>query len=128
MFDQPLRAVDIAGGFLDADDARHLGQAHHGVVGHIGHGAPRHVVQNQRQIDRLGNRFEVQVLAFLRGLVVIRNHLQLALGADLFGKARQLDGLFGGIRTAAGHDGQTPCCLLDGHADDLAMLVNGDSG
>jgi hypothetical protein len=41
---EPLGALDVAGGFLDADDARHLGEAQHGVVRHIGHGAAGHVV------------------------------------------------------------------------------------
>jgi hypothetical protein len=85
--DQPLRALDVAGGFLDADDARHLGQAQHGVVLHIGDGAAGHVVQHHRQVaGGLGNGLEVLVLAFLRRLVVVGHHLQLAIGADLLGE------------------------------------------
>ena len=61
---------------------------------HIRHASARHVVKHGRQVAHsFGNRLEVQVLALLGGLVVIRNDLQLAVGADLFGKPGQLDGL-----------------------------------
>jgi hypothetical protein len=52
-----------------------------------------------------GNGLEVLVLAFLRGLVVVGHDLQLAVGADLLGKLGQLDGFFGGVGAATGHDG-----------------------
>ena len=126
--DQPLGAFNIASGFLDADDAGHVGQADHGVVRHIGHRAAGHVVQHHGQIYRLGNRLEMLVLAFLRGFVVVGHHLQLAVGADFFGKVGQLNGFFGGIGAAAGHHRHAASALFDRHADDFAVFVHVDRG
>ena len=91
--DQPLRTLNIARGFFDTDDTGHLAQAHHGRVKHVCHAAAGHVVENHGQVDSFGNRLEVLVLAFLRWLVVVRNHLQLAVSAYFFGKFGQLNGL-----------------------------------
>ena len=91
--DQPLRTLNIARGFFDANDTGHLAQAHHGRVQHVCHAAAGHVVENHGQVDSFGNRLEVLVLAFLRWLVVVRNHLQLAVSAYFFGKFGQLNGL-----------------------------------
>jgi len=68
------------------------------------------------------------VLAFLGRLVVIRHHLQLAVGANLFGKAGQLYGFCGGIGAATGHHGDTAFGLLNRHADDFAVFFHGDGG
>ncbi len=127
--DQPLRALDVAGGFLDADDARHLGQAQHRVVLHIGDGAARHVIEDGGQVAHgLGDRLEVQVLALLGGLVVVGHDLQLRVGAHLLGEAGEFDGLGRGVGAAAGHDGHALRSLFDGHADDLAVLLDVDGG
>ena len=64
------------------------------------------------------------VLAFLRGLVVVGHDLQLAVGAYLAGVLGQLNGFGGGVGTATSHHGHAPCGLLDGHADDLAVLLH----
>jgi hypothetical protein len=66
----------------------------------------------------------VPVLAFLRGLVVVGHHLQLAVGADLLGEARQLDRFGGRIGAAAGHDGHAAGGLFDRHADDFLVLLD----
>ena len=73
----------FAGRFLDADDARHLRQAQHGLGLHVGDGAPGHVVEHHRDVDRLGDRLEVAVDAFLRRLVVVGHDRERAVGADL---------------------------------------------
>ena len=64
------------------------------------------------------------VLAFLRGLVVVRHDLQLAVGADLFGELGQLDGFARGVGTAAGHDGHALGGLFYGDADDFAVFFD----
>ena len=118
--------------FLNAHNARHLCQAHHRVVCHIGHTAARHVVQHHRQVNRFGDGLEMQVLAFLRRLVVVGNDLQMAIGTDLFRKAGQLDRLGGGVGTTPSHDWHPPgtvlAGLLDRHADDFAVLLHVDCG
>jgi hypothetical protein len=124
---EPLGAFDVAGGFLDADDAGHLRQAQHGVVRHIGHGAPGHVVEHHGQVAHgLGDGLEVLVLAFLRRLVVVGHDLQLRIGAHALGELGELDGFLGRIGAAAGHDGHASLGLLDGYADDFAVLLDID--
>ena len=126
---QPLAAVDVAGGVLDADHAGHLRQTHGGVVLHIGHGAAGHVVEHDGQVARaFGDGFEVGVNAFLRGLVVVGHDLELAVGAHLARIAGQGDGFGGGVGAAAGHHGHATGGLLDGHADDFLVLGHGDGG
>ena len=44
------------GRVLEPDDVRHFGEAQHRVVAEIGDGAARHVVEDQRQVDVLGDR------------------------------------------------------------------------
>ena len=79
--DQLAAAAEVGGRVLDADDARHLGEPQHRVVGEIGDRAARHVVEDERQVDLLGDRAEVAVQAFLRRLVVVRDDRQAALRA-----------------------------------------------
>ncbi|MNT33319.1 hypothetical protein D3C72_1692410 [compost metagenome] len=125
--DEPLGTLDVAGGFLDADDAGHLRQAQHGVVRHIGDGAAGHVVQHHGQVaDGFGDGLEVLVLALLRGLVVVGNDLELRVGADALGELGELDGFLGRVRAAAGHHGHAAPGLLDGYADDFAVLFHID--
>jgi len=47
---------------------------------------------------------KVLVLAFLRGLVVVGDDLQLAIGANVFGKFGQFNGFGRGVCAAARHD------------------------
>ncbi len=119
-------AGDIAGRFLDADDARHLRQAQHGLVGHVRHGAAGHVVQDDRQVDRFGDLAEMPVHAFLRRPVVVRHDLQRRVGAGFLRIAGQFDRLDGRVAAGAGDDGNAPCRMVDRDLDQFAMLVHGD--
>src|SRR5690606_5446005 len=124
---QPLRALDVAGGFLDADDAGHFREAEHGLMLQVGAGAAGHVVQHDRQVaGGFGDGAEVLVLPFLPGLVVVRHHLQLAVGADLARELRQGDRLGGRVAATAGHHRHPAGSLLDRDADDLAVLLDAD--
>ena len=124
---QPLGALDVACGFLDADDAWHLSKPKHGVMRHIGDGAARYVVEHNGQIaDGFGDGPEVPVLAFLRRLVVVGNDLQLRIGANASGELGELDGFFGRIGAAASHDRHAAFGLLDRYANDFAVLFDVD--
>ena len=123
---QPLCAFQIAGGLLDAHDARYPRQAQHGVVNHVGHASARYVVQHHRQFHRLGDGFKVLVQALLRRLVVVRHHLQMAIGADLAREFGQFDGFGCGVGAAAGHDRHAALGLFNRNADDLAVLLQVD--
>ena len=123
-----MGAFNVSGGLFDADNAGHLGQAHHRVVLHIGHGAAGNVVQHQRQINRLGDGLEMLEQTFLGGLVVIGHDLQLAIGTHIFGTAGQFDGLGCRVGAAARHDGDSPFGLLYAHPDDLQVFLHADRG
>ncbi len=67
-----MARLQVAGGFLDADDVRHGGQADHGLGLHVASGTARHVIEDLRDIDGFGDGLEVLVQAFLGRLVVVR--------------------------------------------------------
>ncbi|HYJ52403.1 MAG TPA: amidase family protein, partial [Allosphingosinicella sp.] len=113
----------LSAGFYDA----YFNQAQHRVVLHVRHGAAGHVVKNGRQVTGgFGDRLEVPVQAFLRRLVVVGHHLQLAIGADLSRVPGQLDGFERGIGAAAGHDRHPALGLLDRDTDDFAVFLDID--
>ena len=117
-------ALDVGGRVLDADDARHLREAHHRVVLQIGDGARRHVVQDHRQVDGLRDLAEVAVLAFLRRLVVVRHHGQACGRAGLLRRFGQLDRLGGRIAAGSRNHGDAPVGMLDRDADQLLVLLD----
>ena len=53
--------------------------------------------------------------------------MQLAIGANAFGKLGQLDGLSGGVGATTGHDGYAAFGLFNRHPNDFSMFFNIDS-
>src|SRR5690606_14568714 len=91
--------------------------------------AAGHVVEHDGQFARgFSAGPEVLVPAFLGRLVVVGHDLQLTASAHVIGNARQFDGFLGGVGAAAGHDRHPAGRLLDGVADDFAMLCHVDGG
>ena len=121
-------AANVAGGVLDAGDVGNFGKTHDGVVAHVCHRAPGHVVENQRQFDGFGNGAEVAVQAFLCRLVVIGHDRKMRLRAGFPRKAGKFDGFLRGIAAGAGDDGQTPGDVVDGKANQLAVFFHGHGG
>jgi hypothetical protein len=77
--------------------------------------------------DRFGDACGSAVQAFLGRLVVIGHDRQAGVRTDrLAGRSRQFDGLARRVGTGAGDHGNTPGGLLDGHADQFAVLVDID--
>src|SRR3989304_4092597 len=62
----------VAGSLLPPHDGRDLGQAGHGGRRHVHPGPPRHVVEDDRDVGRLGDSAEVPDETLLRRLVVVR--------------------------------------------------------
>ena len=100
-------------------------------------GSVEKISKSAKSVDRMiyyyfgskeGLFIEVLEDAFLRRLVVVGHDRQRAVGADLQRIARQLDGLARGVPAGAGHDGHAPLRMLDGDADDFAVLVDRDGG
>ena len=118
--------LDIGGRVLDADDAGDLRQAKHRVVREIRHRAAGHVVQDHRQVDRLGDLAEVAVQAFLRRLVVVRHDRQAGGGAGFLRRLGELDRFGRRVAAGAGDDRDAPARVLHGDADQLLVLVEVD--
>ena len=86
-------------------------------------GAPRHVVEHDRQPRALGDGLEVLVQPFLRRLVVIRRHRQQAVDASLLHVARQLDHLARVVAAGAGQHRHLAADFLDDQLDDAQLLA-----
>ncbi len=122
---QPLQAGarQIAGGVLDAEDVRQPGQPRQGVVGDIGAGPRGHVVDQQRNVHRLGDGGVVTIEPLLAGTIVIGRHDQRRGGPDVLGVPGQLDGLGGGVGAGAGDHRHAPRGGLHAEFNDVAVLV-----
>ena len=124
----PADPSQVASGVLDADDVRMGRQPGHGLVRHVHARPPGHVVQQHRQLDRLGNGLEMLRQTRLRGPVVIGGDDQGAVGADGLGEARQLDRLVGRRRPGAGDDARASGGHPHAQLDHLLVLVSGQRG
>ncbi len=121
-------AADIAGGVLDADDVLDRRQARDGLVGHVGHGTARHVVQDDRQVHAFRDGAEMAVHALLRRTVVIGNDLQRGVGAAFLRMAGQRDRFRGRVAAGAGDDRDAAGDVIDGQLDEFAMLFRRHGG
>ncbi|MBG9885037.1 hypothetical protein ABE10_00235, partial [Bacillus toyonensis] len=95
---------EVTLGVLHREDVRVLGQAQDRLVpdGHAG--AAGDVVEDHRQIGRIGHEPEVREDARLGGLVVVRGHDHDAVGAGLLARLVELDRVCGLVRPPSGDD------------------------
>ena len=115
---------DVAAGFFDGHDVGDFGQAQQRGRFDIGSGSAGDVVQHQRLGRGFGNRLEVLVNAFLRGLVVVGRRGEDVVDA----RARRNflclgDGLAGVVGGCARHDGHAAAGGLDGQVDNAQPFV-----
>ncbi len=120
----------VAAGFLDAHDVGNLGEARQGCGFEVGGGASGHVVENDGLVaDGFGNGFEMAVLAFLRGLVVVgrggEDGVDSGARGDFFGF---LDCVVRGVRRGSGDDGDASGGDFDGGVDHVEPFVVGERG
>ena len=94
----------IRGRVLHAGDVLKLVQPLHRVDRHVDHRARRDIVDDDRNADRIVDRLEVLIEAFLRRLVVIGRDHEHRVGAGLFGVLGKRDRLLGRVRAGAGDD------------------------
>ncbi len=127
---EPLRgdAADVGGGILDADHVLELGAAGHRRHRDVDDGAHRHVVEEDRQVDRVADRLEVLIEPFLRRLVVVARHVQGGVGTHLLGVAREIDGFGRRVRAGARDHGHALLGDLHAELDDVLVLLVAERG
>jgi hypothetical protein len=81
------------------------------------------VVDQDRNSDRIIDRLEVQVHAFLGRLVVVRRHHQHRVSTGLLGMLGKFDRLLGRIGTGAGNHGNAAFGLVDTPFDHPPVFV-----
>jgi integrase len=109
---------------LDADDVRQRhGQPLDSLRLQVAAGAARHVVQNDRNRDALGDRLVVLEQPFLCRPVVIRGHHQACVGAHILGELRRLDGVPRAVRAGTGDHGDPLGSALYHCAHDADVLL-----
>ena len=116
------RAGEVGGRILDADDVLVAGEAGHGLDRHVDDAAGRDVVDDDRQVDGVGDGAEVEIHALLCGPVVIGRDDEGGVGAGLFGVTGQFDRLGGAVGAGAGDDGDAAVGDFDGHFDDALVF------
>jgi hypothetical protein len=111
-------------GLLDADDARAVAdEARHRVRLDVDGGAARDVVDDDRDVHRLGHGPEVAVQSLLGRPVVVRVHHERGRRARLLGMRGEIDGLGGRVRAGARDDRQAPSRRVDHDLDHPLVLV-----
>ena len=116
-------AGDIAGGILDADDVLQLIQPRHRVNRHIDHRARRNIVDDNGNANRIIDRLEMLIQAFLRRPVVIGCHHQHAIGPGLFSMHGQFNRLARVVGSRPGNYRHAACRRLDAQFHDALVLV-----
>src|SRR5436309_1613732 len=113
---------------LDAHDVPNRGQPRHRLRRHIHGGAPGNVVEDLREIHRLGHGLMVPVEALLGRLVVVRRDQQGRVRPNGLGMAGELDGLVRRVGPRAGNDRHATPDNLHGELDDPLVLLMGKRG
>ncbi len=116
-------SLDLTARFLDADNIVDARQLLDDVGQHVACGAAGHVVEDLRNVDRLGDCLEMQVKAVLRGLVVVRCDQQAGIDAGILGHGREVNRLARGVRAGSSDNRKAAGGQLDHAADDVTVLV-----
>ncbi|OEI67242.1 hypothetical protein Cus16_3143 [Curtobacterium sp. ER1/6] len=95
---------EVALGVLHREDVRVLRRPHEGLVGDRDAGAPRDVVQDDRQVGGVRDHPEVREHARLGGLVVVRRDDHDAVRPRPLALLVEVDRVRGLVRAAAGDD------------------------
>ncbi len=121
-------ARHVGGRILDADHVLQLAAARQRRHRDIDDGARRDVVDEDRQVDRIADRLEVPVEAFLGRLVVVAGRMQGGVGADLLGEAGEVDRLVGRVGAGTGDHRHALPGGFDAQLDDALVLVVAEGG
>jgi hypothetical protein len=117
-------SLDLAGGILHTNDVLEIiGQSTHRLGHHVDHRTRRDVVDDDRQLGRLGDGGEVQIEPALRRLVIIRRHHQHGVGAGLLGMLGKAHRFIGVVGACAGDNRHPALRRLDAGLHNPMMLV-----
>ena len=113
----------VGGRVLYAGDVLQFEQPRHGLDRHVDHRTGGNVVDDDRNPDRVVDRLEVLVHAFLGRLVVVRRHHQHGVGACLLRMLGEFDRFAGRVGARARDDGHAALGLVDAPFDDALVFV-----
>ncbi len=116
----------VGGGVLDPGDVPEFVEPLHRIDRHVDHRARRDVVDDDGNPDRIVDRLEMLIQAFLGRLVVIGGHHQHRVGARPLGMPREFDRLPRRVRPRTRDHGHAPPGLVDAPFDHLLVLVMGE--
>ena len=126
LVEHPADLAEVAFGVFDGADVGVLRRAQDRLVLDLDAGAAGDVVEDHRQVGRVGDHAEVREDAGLRRLVVVRRDDHDAVGAGLLAVLVQLDGVRGLVGPAAGDDLGAAVGDLLGDLDELDLLGVGE--
>ena len=120
----PRRPRKIGGSILGADDVGAVpGKPGQGFRADVGHRSGRDVVDENGNVDRLGDGPEMRVEPFLGRLVVIGNDDERGVGPGLVGMARVFHRLGGVVRSRSGDHRHAARRRFDGEFDNALVLL-----
>ena len=100
-----------------------MGEACDGIRCKIDHGAARHIVKQDRQRNRVVDRAEMGLKAFLVGIVVIGANHQRGVSADGLGVLDQFDRLVCRVGPGPGDHGHAAFGNFNTKRYDIFMLL-----
>ena len=120
---QLAHAIGITAGFLDAHDVGAIGcQTRHRGHRDLHITSTGYAIEHDRQIGGLGNLTKMRVKAILRRLVVIRTHLQRAVGPGVLGGFGEIHRFFSGVGSRAGNHLAAPFGVMHHKLDNADVF------
>ena len=89
----------------------------------VGNRAARHIVDDDRDVHRIGDRLEVGVEAILGWLVVIGHHHQRGIGTGFAGVKGEVEGLARRVGARAGNHRNPALDLVDADLDHALVFI-----
>ena len=116
---------DIAACFLRRADIGMLAEFRVGLGLDVAARSGRNIVENNRQIDSIGDHVEMLDQTCLRGLVIIGRHGQQRVRAGSLRRLGKHDGGFGVVAAGAGNNGDPAVDFLSDKGKHIAVLLLG---
>ncbi len=106
-------ASHIAGRIFHTDDVRFLRKAAHRLDAHVDNAAARNVIDDDRQVDGIDDRFVVCIEAGLGRLIIVGSDHEGGICSGFFCMPREIDRFRRRIRAGARNDRNAPGDCVD---------------